>query len=108
MRISDWSSDVCSSDLPEEVVEAVEAPVLDLQQGRADRQQRQLDPEHDPGQPEAADGGTEQPGLVLRPALHQPPVGAPQPEPPDVAAEAAGDLVVLAVDRKSTRLNSSQ
>src|SRR3546814_14352264 len=72
---------------PEEVVEAVEAPVLDLQQGRADRQQRQLDPEHDPGQPEAADGGTEQPGLVLRPALHQPPVGAPSSEERRVGKE---------------------
>src|SRR3546814_11962774 len=72
---------------PEEVVEAVEAPVLDLQQGRADRQQRQLDPEHDPGQPEAADGGPEQPGPVLRPAPHHPPVAAPQPEPPDKSEE---------------------
>src|SRR3546814_5768526 len=100
MRISDWSSDVCSSDLPAGSVDAAEDRAL-----------------RNPGAPEPRAerpaGGRREPGAAPVGA----PLGQPQHHPSFAGAAAeieignldAGELGAarLGVDRKSTRPNSS-
>src|SRR3546814_5395702 len=80
MRISDWSSDVCSSDLPPRQVRARHRPASRLAHELAR-------PAHRPGAAGATDveGGVE---------------GSPRPSRRLAAQGSSGD-------RKSTRLNSS-
>src|SRR3546814_6912940 len=103
MRISDWSSDVCSSDLPQD-----QRPAMPEQ---ADRFR----------QPDEEGGADDRPEEVARTAdqRHEDDVAGAQPidrvdrndavdqpvERPGQAGERAGDNE--AGDRKSTRLNSS-
>ncbi len=81
----------------EELLDAVKAMVLhgDGRSGHA--AQLQLDPGDQPGEAEAADGRGVEFGVVGRAALAPRAVGAKQFEAPHMAAEGAGDMVVLAV-----------
>src|SRR3546814_5820395 len=95
MRISDWSSDVCSSDLDQQRIEGA---------GQSSGQAGQFR--------EAAVGGGEQSPVEGRrdqAALHQPVVVA-ELEVADAAlvlGHVARRHALVQLDRKSTRLNSS-
>src|SRR3546814_5244234 len=111
MRISDWSSDVCSSDLPEpEQVQVqraerqVQDVAVDALGGACRRYRLAVDP-REAHRAHRGEGG----GAPVR-AVHDTVDHAADLDlavAPDDADrdEAAGDLVAL--DRKSTRLNSS-
>src|SRR3546814_10713708 len=124
MRISDWSSDVCSSDLAVRLHLAVE--LARPPAGVAERQQVVARPLADGDRPQDVDGGGQRHAVVhpQRAVAHE--VGAVQHEPPaalDRPAEMDPKLAeILAAgypellqqvgkgdrrDRKSTRLNSS-
>src|SRR3546814_5438955 len=101
MRISDWSSDVCSSDLPAGGAEPSDvahrvAPVSEL-------------PVQNAGQPLPVDhvvAGAEILVQQHRP-LRQRGVQLAPAQPPLQSQEAAAEVVEIAADRKSTRQNSS-
>src|SRR3546814_8776931 len=115
MRISDWSSDVCSSDLPAAGADAdagsvttTNTPPTDLQPG--DMPDTYLAAPGTAAAPDAAVDAT---------TVDEAPAGVtPATTPAPVAAAPADDLNVIAVpqdtppvpeaeDRKSTRLHSS-
>src|SRR3546814_16496170 len=88
MRISDWSSDVCSSDLIDQAGDAVPADAaghdaVEMRQLRLDVQGDAV--EGHPAPDPHADGGA----LVLAPGLVA--VGAAHPDPDPAVATLAGD-----------------
>src|SRR3546814_952758 len=101
MRISDWSSDVCSSDLfdagPEDVVEAEtvsgDANVAAIEDAPQD------EPDNAPAAEDRAEG--EPLAAAAETTAEAPDPAVPEPAVPDPAVPEP------AVDRKSTRLNSS-
>src|SRR3546814_5772554 len=108
MRISDWSSDVCSSDLPAQAFarHAGEEPRHALAAFQIEPQSR-LQAVRRAGVADASDAVAE--GIVAaaidrrRQRLHRHAVAAEE-----AVAEVAGVFLVRqALDRKSTRLNSS-
>src|SRR3546814_5523376 len=125
MRISDWSSDVCSSDLPPPVLAAQREPEQDFaaaahgervgQRAFDDRGGQRLDMFGAPARQAAAMLAIKVEILVQRdegemPRGAQPEVIILDPEQPGViAAERLGHARAIeeAGDRKSTRLNSS-
>src|SRR3546814_4638653 len=76
MRISDWSSDVCSSDLEQrfhEVTDAASEAVVDRRRhgvGRCCRKTRQEPQQHDQRQDDAADAFDENRGALLEADQH--------------------------------------
>jgi hypothetical protein len=82
----------------EELLERTEADRLHLDERRGDRPQRHLRPRYEPGQAEAANCRLEPVGVLRRTAHDPRSVRAQELQPPDVAAEAARPVVVLAVD----------
>src|SRR3546814_10667548 len=98
MRISDWSSDVCSSDLCHQLVEGARTMTRNHKTRKAATMLAII-------------------GLAAPPALAQQPIPIPQAGPP-AAQQAATEPQVIAIpvplplpgqpksDRKSTRLNS--
>src|SRR3546814_4390096 len=106
MRISDWSSDVCSSDLPvepapsgaavEPVTAAVEAP------------QAETAPVEAVSSDESATAPIDAPAVSSVESATAP-IDAPvEPNPPAVPADVAlAEASDAAPNRKSTRLNSS-
>src|SRR3546814_9833266 len=99
MRISDWSSDVCSSDLAEQ---AWGRGLLQVPRVREPRLEPPLPAPRSPEQP----GPRARPQRLPRPPPPAPPApvrrspGCPTPSGPDTPDRATP------VDRKSTRLNS--
>src|SRR3546814_10872178 len=101
MRISDWSSDVCSSDL----VAALERHPVDRVANAVYRHDRGLLYALDPDVQGAAVAGTVRLGLSRCGLAVAGRLGSGRAAAG--AAVAGLLLVVLALDRKSTRLNSS-
>src|SRR3546814_7887937 len=98
MRISDWSSDVCSSDLTERVDGEQGNPLGNCGRGRTHSEDRPQD-WSDAGRPTEYEGQSED-------------VGADGPASRNVRVEAEFAVQPTQVeqprqDRKSTRLNSS-
>src|SRR3546814_7834206 len=131
MRISDWSSDVCSSDLRDHVVHAeAHADERHGPDAAEDDADHAADLRRGPGLPArgpgAVPGGQRRPGPAAAVADHQevrraaaqagggqeltrtgPPQGGPCASGARVAATSANMPVMTDEDRKSTRLNSS-
>src|SRR3546814_5471421 len=123
MRISDWSSDVCSSDLPAAILvrrrklqmrhRRAGKRMQEMQRGKSRKKHpeagRQLEGDHGKtcGQQRRVDEITQ---MRIAPAGRIPAVDKParQDEPRDTGRRDAHlRYFVYATDRKSTRLNSS-
>src|SRR3546814_10632437 len=107
MRISDWSSDVCSSDHPRQVREvrasrqALRADRVDEEDGR--RRQALL-PQVSPSRTNQVSGDFEMTDVVIVDAIRTPMGRYRGGAFRTVSSEA---LSAHLIDRKSTRLNSS-
>src|SRR3546814_8855589 len=112
MRISDWSSDVCSSDL--EADPAQHRDAIDLEPGRPAQPARDAEFDREPDAAENADLlAEEQPGGDAERQRREQLI---DPEPADIDPgvgetkqwhDREGDPGVQRIERKSTRLNSS-